>query len=171
MTEEIGPRSSFPHGNDCQVTFLRRADNKKAFVDVWHINAKGHKFVFHLMRMRASAGPWVFGSFQDEDEGQWSFRDDVRVKAGFRGLTYTVVDSAQTYVVFEADGCLVHLVAFVPFLVSLGEVLEENDVSLLRRVAQAQDLSFVQAAETAIPDSEIDQQQFFIEVISRMCRV
>ncbi len=111
------PRSTFPHGKDCSITFLRRADNKKALVDVYRVTVQGQTFEFHMMKMCYSKGRWVFGSFYKEKKQLWIFRNDVRVQThAFKGAVYTYVYNGVTYALFTRNRVLHHIVPFVEML-------------------------------------------------------
>ena len=177
MTEAYEARSSFPHGNDCRVTFLRRADNKKALVDVWQIEVGDQSYIFRMMRMITSSGPWVFASFSSRQEQLWQFRDDKRVVEGFKGASFTVVDSGSTYVLFVAGGEIKHLVSFVDFLHCAGEVKDIEDDALWQRIAEQEGLQFRKQRSHSgdvkpqkIPEVDDEHQQFFADVLLPMGR-
>lgn len=140
MQTAPAPRSTFPHGNDCELRFLRRADNQKAYIDVWEIQVRGEVFILQMMQLKRRGSPWVFGSFSLNDQPVWNFRGDVRVKAGFRGNVYTQVWDEKTYVIFENYGKLVHIVPFVAFLHD-PTTQAVDDAALLSQMAEASGLS------------------------------
>lgn len=118
------PRSTFPHGDDCAVVFVGRADNNKAYIDEWQITVDTDTYYFRMMRMKTSAGPWVFGSFDDTHKQVWQFRSDARKQAGFRGGSFTFVHEGVTYAMFANAAGIQHVLPFVEFLRQPATVAE-----------------------------------------------
>jgi len=154
-------RCPFPYGDDCTASFIEQADNRKALVDVFEINAKGELFKFHMMKMKTSKGPWVFGSFSHKGQHAWSFREDVRVREDdFKGAVTTHVHNHKTYALFTQARTLEHAVPFVKMLFDPGmdpEYVDDVDVchvhyALMRDIAQEAKLRLTKdVAEVLVP--------------------
>jgi hypothetical protein len=115
-------RSEFPTGDDCRAFFLKYQDNRNADVDVWQIEMRGKTFLILLMCLKKRIkSRFVFGTIFDSDKKPiWTFREDKRVKQGFRGDLYTKVIGNTTYVIFDNFGT-------IKFRIPLAEILQVND--------------------------------------------
>lgn len=104
------PRSTFPHGNDCQVTFRRRCDNLGALIDLWRVlTGSRHQFFISMIKrvQKSNDAPWVFGSIYTDERMRrevWSFkRDAERLIPNFYGEMYTAAsDNGVTETVFKS---------------------------------------------------------------------
>lgn len=103
-------RSTFPHGDDCRVTFKKQCDNHGAQIDLWEVmTGSGHLFFISLMKRvkRDGDAPWVFSSVYLDARMKrevWSFKRDAdRLVPNFFGDMYIAVsDSGVTEVVFKS---------------------------------------------------------------------
>lgn len=104
------PRSVFPHGDDCRVTFEKQCASTGAQVDLWRVvTGSGHLFFISLMRrvQKSDDAPWVFSSVYLDARMKrevWSFKRDAdRLVPNFFGEMFVAVnDSGATEVVLKS---------------------------------------------------------------------
>lgn len=103
-------RSTFPHGDDCRVTFEKQCGNDGAHVDLWRVmTGSGHLFFISLMKRVKRDGDilWVFSSVYLDVRMKreiWSFkRNAEKLVPNFYG-DMVVADNTTglTEVVFKS---------------------------------------------------------------------
>ncbi len=111
-------RATFAPDDDVRVSFSHRADNDGCLVDTFDLVAGGVNYTTNLILPYSAPadGRWLIGSINNGFRGRnvWVYKDDMRVRAGFKGIAFPYAFKNMTYVLYVAATFqLVHVIPLV----------------------------------------------------------
>jgi len=127
-------------GSDIQIKLVSTRRDGRWRTEVWSV--ANDRIPCYVIIILPENAPWdarpLLASVQTSNGQIWSFKDDSRVRAGFKGITFLFGRDGVTYVIFQSKRDLVHV---VPFLDLLRPTWYEVSNKIKRDIAKALDLS------------------------------